>query len=354
MDSLTQFALGAAVAEATLGRRLGRAAVLWGGALGTLPDLDVLVSMGGVVEDFTCHRSWSHSLIVLSLLSPLLAWLVQRIHRARGLPFQSCLVGVWLVLVTHPLLDLLTVYGTQLLWPLSQYPFGLGSVFIIDPVYTLPLVLGVVAALVWRRRRPRLASALNRVALALSTAYLAFGMAAQAHVHALASASLARQGVDHQRLVVLAAPFTSLAWRVVVVSGDSYRVAYHSLLAPAPELRLQRFARAPWLLDPLAGEWAVDRLRWFSKGVYGVEQVDGQVRLSDLRMGVEPDRYAFAFVVGRRDGARVAPVRPQRILSERFRDGDMNRILDVVWGAPSLAWPRGTWAAVSGSPTGVR
>jgi membrane-bound metal-dependent hydrolase YbcI (DUF457 family) len=65
MDSLTQVVLGAAVAEAAIGRRVGRRAALFGAVLGTLPDLDVFVSFGGVVEDFVYHRGASHSLLVL-------------------------------------------------------------------------------------------------------------------------------------------------------------------------------------------------------------------------------------------------------------------------------------------------
>ena len=53
---------------------------------------------------------------------------------------------VWLCLVTHPLLDAFTVYGTQILLPFSDYPVGWSTLFIIDPLYTLPLVVGVVAA----------------------------------------------------------------------------------------------------------------------------------------------------------------------------------------------------------------
>ena len=52
-----------------------------------------------------------------------------------------------LALVTHPLLDAMTVYGTQLLLPFTHTPYAVGSVFIIDPLYTLPLLLGVLLAL---------------------------------------------------------------------------------------------------------------------------------------------------------------------------------------------------------------
>jgi len=336
MDSVTQFVLGAAVAEAAAGRKLGRVAPLWGGVVGTLPDLDVLIDFGGAVANFTYHRSFSHSLLVLTALAPALAWLVRRMHRARDTSYRRCLAMVWLVLVTHVLLDALTIYGTQLLWPLSEHPFGLGSVFIIDPAYTVPLALGVLAAVVLARRRPRVAWAVNAVGLGLSSAYLAFGVAAQARVEDFARRSLARQGVEYHSLAALAAPFTSLAWRLVVVADGVYYVAYHSLLAPSPELRLTRFERRPELLAPIDGEWEVSRLRWFTKGLYSVDAEADAVRVTDLRMGVEPDRYAFSFVVGRRgaDGVRAVPAR--RIPPVRTRDGDLERVLGILGGAPRL------------------
>jgi inner membrane protein len=336
MDSLTQLVLGAAVGQAAGGRRLGRAAPAWGAVLGTLPDLDVLVDFGGDVANFTYHRSFSHSVIVLTALAPALAWLVQRMHRRRAPDYGACLAMVWVVLITHVLLDALTVYGTQLLWPLSEHPFGLGSVFIIDPAYTLPVALGVLAAVLLARSRPRLGRLANVAGLAVGTAYLAFGVAAQAHVSAHARASLQRQGIEHRAMATLAAPFTTLAWRVVVVADDAYYVAYHSLLAPAPELRLTRFQRHPELLAPISGRWAVARLRWFTKGLYTVEGAGDGVRITDLRMGVEPDRYAFSFVVGERRAERVRPVPVRRIPPRRTRDGDFGRLLSVVRGAPRL------------------
>lgn len=335
MDSLTQFVLGAAVAEAAAGRRAGRAAPLAGGVLGTLPDLDVFVSLGGVVEDFTYHRSASHSLLVLTLAAPLLAWAVHRLARPPGAGYRRWLLATWLVLVTHVLLDALTVYGTQLLWPLSEHPFGLGSVFIIDPLFTVPLAAGLLAAVIVHRRRP-LAGWLNAAGLALGSAYLAFGVVAQAQVEAFARESLARDGIEYRRMIALAAPFTSLAWRVVVVSRDAYHVGYHSLLAPAPRLRLARYPRAPRLLEPLRDEWAVRRLAWFTKGFYTVDELGGEVRITDLRMGVEPDRYAFSFAVGERRSPVIAPVTPRRVHAQRRRAGDLGRILAILGGAPSL------------------
>ena len=76
----------------------------------------------------------------------------------------------------------MTVYGTQLLLPFSDYPVGVGSVFIIDPLYTLPLIVGILGWLWLRHRDPARAQRWNATGLALSTLYLGWTVAAQAHV----------------------------------------------------------------------------------------------------------------------------------------------------------------------------
>lgn len=335
MDSITQIVLGAAVADASIGARVGRRAALYGAVLGTLPDLDVFVPLGGVVEDFIYHRSASHSLFVLTLLSPVLAWLIHRWHGPPHATFRRWLLTVWLVLITHPLLDVFTIYGTQLLWPISDYPFGAGSVFIIDPVFTVPLALGLLAALILRRQR-RLGAALNAAGMAFGVFYLGFGLLAQAHVRSFAHSSLLQQKVNFDTIEVLAAPFTSLAWRVVAVDDDDYYVAYHSLLSPARELRLMRFQRESALLDSLGEVPAVRQLSRFTKGLFTIAQHSGDIYFSDLRMGHEPDRFAFTFVVGQRRDGRIAPVPARRVQGPRFRDGDWSRLVAILGGAARL------------------
>ena len=123
-----------------------RKALLLGAALGTLPDLDVLIDYGDAVRNFTYHRGFSHSLFVLAPFS-LLLWLVVRRWWApvRAAPGQW-LAAISLALLTHPLLDAHTAYGTQLFWPMTLRPTMWGTIFIIDPLYTLPLLIGVLVA----------------------------------------------------------------------------------------------------------------------------------------------------------------------------------------------------------------
>ena len=51
MDSLTQIVLGASVAEASLGKKIGNKAIVLGALAGTIPDLDIISRF--FVDDLT-------------------------------------------------------------------------------------------------------------------------------------------------------------------------------------------------------------------------------------------------------------------------------------------------------------
>ncbi|MGA1253292.1 MAG: metal-dependent hydrolase, partial [Burkholderiaceae bacterium] len=124
--------------------------------------------------------------------------------------------AAWLVLVTHATLDYFTVYGTQLLQPFSDYPFGLGSIFIIDPLYTLPLLLGLILAIARLGRQPVVWS---HIGLAISTFYLLWTVAGQQFVKQVALQGLP-DGHGNGRLLVTPAPLNTLLWRLVWVNDN--------------------------------------------------------------------------------------------------------------------------------------
>jgi len=294
MDSLTQVLLGASVAELVIGRAIGRKASLYGALLGTLPDLDVLIPYGGPIEDFTYHRGFSHSLLVLSAAAPAIGWALHKFHNLASLKLWIAMV--WLVLVTHPLLDGFTVYGTQLFWPVTEYPVSGSSVFIIDPAYTLWLALGVIAVLAFNRQHT-LGYRLNAIGLVLACSYLAWAVAAKTYVTGIAVRSLEDQGISHTGLLSTPAPFNTLLWRFVAMQDEGYYVGYYSVFDDTKDIRFTRYESRTDLLAPLADNWHVRRLQWFSHGFYRVSQPSrSEVLITDLRMGVE-NAYVFKFKV---------------------------------------------------------
>jgi inner membrane protein len=316
MDSVSQLALGAAVGVAVMGRRtaLWRAAA-WGAVAGTLPDLDVLIDHGNPVHNMVLHRAETHAPFWLTLFSLPFAAAIARVH-GEWAQRKRWWLAMWLALVTHPLLDTMTVYGTQIGLPFTDRPYGVASVFIIDPLYTLPLLVGTALALARGSLRA------NAAGLALSTAYLGWGVAAQMHVQRVAVDALAAQGLAAERVLVTPSAFNSIAWRVVAMQRDHYFEGFYSLLDAKPTVRFDRFERGATLEPELRGIDGFERVARFSKGFYALRQDGTRVVVADLRMGQEP-AYTFSFAVAERAS-------PARALSVPLQVGsrpDVGRML---------------------------
>ncbi len=323
MDSLSQLVLGAACGVAVMGRRTAVwKAALWGGIAGTLPDLDVFFDFGDAVRNMTYHRSASHSLLLLTLLAPILAALVVWLHKERAI-FKHWLLAMWLALVTHPLLDTFTIYGTQLLYPLSEHPFSIGSMFIIDPIYTLPLLIGVIVALA---RKQFAGLRWNAVALGFSCLYLAWSVGAQAHVEGIVRAQLSAQGQGSAKFFVTPAPLNTIAWRIVTMNEQSYSEGFYSFLDSDRQINFDRFPHQPALINELKDNWAAQRMAWFTHGFYSLREVKGQAILTDLRMGQEPG-YVFQFALAQREGTGWKEI-PSVAQGNR---GDAAKALPWLW-----------------------
>jgi inner membrane protein len=297
---------------------------------GTLPDLDVLIDHGNPIRNMVLHRGETHALFWLTVFSLPFAALVARLS-GEWSQWRRWALAMWLALVTHPLLDAMTVYGTQLALPFTNHPYGVGSVFIIDPLYTLPLLFGAGWALAGRGSRRGLTA--NAVGLALSTAYLAWGVAAQQQVSRVASASLAAQGIAAEQLLVTPTAFNSLLWRVVAVAGDSYHEGFYSLLDKAPQVTFDRYPRGNALAAELKGADDVERLRAFSKGFYAMREDAGRVLISDLRMGQEPS-YTFTFAVAEKRSPAVPLAQPEMVGGRGDIACSLSWLGTRMWGTP--------------------
>jgi len=314
MDSLTQFVLGAGIGVAVLGPRVGpRRAAIAGGLLGSLPDLDVLMPSSDAVDAFVSHRGFSHSLVVQAVVTPIIGEGMTRFIAALRRQRLATYAAVYLCLATHALLDGLTVYGTKLLWPLVMEPYGVGSIFIIDILYTLPLLVAAVWALCLRQWTRRMGVVVG-VALALSSAYQAWCFGAQRIATARAESILLRADFTAERMLAIPTPFNSYFWRVIALHGDRYLNIYLPLFGDPERTTIHDHPRNLDLAGCLMGNAAYERVAWFSRGYYRLDQRGDEIIVSDLRMGLTPD-YVFQYAVAQRIGDRVQAMAPRRISS---------------------------------------
>ena len=310
MDSVTQILLGASVGVAVMGRRTALwKSALWGGLAGLLPDLDVLLDHGDPVLNMIRHRAETHALLLLTLFAFPMAWVVSRLHRQPQL-YARWWWAILLALVTHPLLDLMTIYGTQVFQPFTDEAYGLGSIFIVDPVYSLPLLAGVVAAL--RIKSTGRALRINGWALTFSSAYLAWSALGQAWVTQHATESLRAQGLPSQQLLVTPAPFTTVLWRVVALDGERFHEGFYSFLDGDKPVRFVAHARGGALVAQNDKHPQLQRLMRFTDGFFKIERDNDRLVVTDLRMGQEP-AYVFAFNIGPslREGQNHEPAKQQ-------------------------------------------
>ena len=350
MDSLTQIVLGASIAAAVVPAGHRRAALVAGAALGTAPDLDgvvIALMTDDPVLRMTLHRGISHSLLVLPFASAALWWLYRR--SGHGRVAQSPLrwfCAIQLAVLTHPILDAFTVYGTQLLWPLRSPPVMWSSVFIVDPLYTVWLLLGsVVAALAGSRRLGQRALVAG---LVLSSAYLGWSLVAKSMVEGEAARALASAGLADAPRFSVPMPANTVLWRVVAMTPDGYVEGFHSLIADRGPMQFKAYPSATAALSVNLASPAVQRLAWFTHGFIGARVVNGQLQLSDLRMGHEPD-YFFRFAVAQQHADSWVSIAPEQIRGTR----DIARIWHATWSriwetpdpGTGAGWPE---AAVGG------
>jgi len=312
MDSLTQLTLGAAVGEATLGRQVGKKAPLWGAALGTLPDLDVLANpFLSEVGALAFHRSMTHSLLFMVVLSPLLGLAFHRLHRSETVAWTRWGWMAFAVLSTHVLLDCLTTYGTQVFWPVSDYPVIFGTVFIIDPLYTVPLALGLLVSLSWSstHRKRRLA---NAIGLGLSTAYLLVTVGNKLYVEHVFTRSLEAQDLPSERVFTKPTAFNNVLWTAIAEDDNGFHVGFYSLLDDDTRVDFRYVPKRHDLLDDAWNSRPVQELRRFSRGYFTVSRSGGGVlRVHDLRFGrsdlglTRSGRYIFTFRLQRNEQGRV-------------------------------------------------
>ncbi|OLF35128.1 hypothetical protein BTW00_10180 [Psychrobacter sp. C 20.9] len=327
MDSLSQIVLGASVQGAVLGKYQGRKAYLYGAILGTLPDLDVLISYPDPISDMTYHRRFSHSLLVLTAVGIIGAWMLSRYHHWRDMPLpystRRLALAMTLVLTTHPILDSFTVYGTQLFWPLQEplqmTPISIASVFIIDPLYTLPLLIAVIVGVIKGCKLAVFKAGMlincQRLAvwmLLISSSYLLLGLGLKYHAQSKAEQTLAVANINTTRIKTMPVLPTLLMWRTVAEDNEHRLIEIRgsALDSRLPEYRyLTQYDNAQTLranlpaqsrpyaqrIDWFSGDWTGYRVQMLPATSTNADAAE-QLVVDDLRM-MAGDTAFFSFVL---------------------------------------------------------
>lgn len=340
MDSITQATLGAAVGHICWQDKLGRKALIAGAILGTLPDLDVLIyPFLDEVQRLYWHRGESHSVWFLLLGSIGIGWLLSRRYKAQQFEILQTTTGVFLILSTHVLIDLFNVYGTQLLAPISRKGFALNNMFIIDPLFTLPLLVGTIGAYLIKKQD--VAQRINQIGLLLATLYAVWSLSAQSIADQKFRMALTElNNFKVSRQITSAGPFTTLLWRHIAETSDGFLLGYWSWFDDNNQkIRFQFIPKKTAIVEQIKSTRTFETVDWFSKGWWFVAKSDKKTaKVVDLRFTEIPTTkdqpytqwqwpFAWNFSLVAQDETRLKSVRPDlqeptktlRLLGQRIQ-----------------------------------
>jgi inner membrane protein len=282
MDSITQAVLGAAIGEAVLGKKIGNKGAVLGAVVATIPDLDIFLYLFyDKLEMLSIHRGFSHSILFSILGAILIAFILGRTKWTKDISFLRLATFAWLALFTHSLLDAFTAYGTQLFLPFSDKRVGFDSVNVVDPVYTIPLILGLICSLfIFKNKSSK--AIFNYAGLMISSLYLIFTLGNKNLITKHLQKELSSQNIEYNSLLTIPVGIANINWYGVAKTADSIYMKKYSMLND-DELPFEYFPTNDFLLEGLEPK-LVERMKWFAKGFYTVEKVDNQLLFYNLQV----------------------------------------------------------------------
>jgi inner membrane protein len=292
MDPLTQGVLGASLSLSASKKQHLLAAGLFGLVAGMAPDLDVLIrSESDPLLFLEFHRQFTHSLFFIPFGSFLCALVLYLLFGKKlQLSFQQSWLYSALGYSTHALLDACTSYGTQLFWPLTNERYAWNVVSVIDPAFTVPILILLVFAMLKRN------AWLARIAVVWALTYPTLGMIQRDRAEAVGwQLAKERQHIPI-RLETKPTFANIVVWKVIYETEQDYhvdaiRVAGSIKTYPGETIAKLNLSRDfPWLdLNSQQGQ-DIERFRQFSNG-FLARAPDDELNIIDVRYSMVPNQF---------------------------------------------------------------
>jgi inner membrane protein len=255
------------------------------------PDLDVLIhSADDPLVFLEFHRQFTHSLVFIpfgSLLCALIFYPLLKWARST-LSFSQIYLFSFLGFATHGLLDACTSYGTQLFWPFSNERFAWNTVSIIDPMFTLPVIIFI--ALAAYRKNVRYA----RIAFAYALIFLSLGIIQNQRAEQAAYDLAGQRGHQIERLQVKPSFANRHLWKLIYEYDGRYYVDAVKLLWDTEFItgtsiqKLDVPRDFPWLPANSQQAKDIERFRWFSDGFLALSTKNPNL-IMDIRYSFLPN-----------------------------------------------------------------
>lgn len=330
MDPITQGVLGATAGQVFIKSKPNlRAATVIAALSGMAPDLDVLIrSSEDPLMALEYHRHFTHSLLFIPLGALICTVVLRPFFR---LNFWQAYLAAFAGYATHGLLDACTSYGTQLLLPFSSMRVAWNNISIIDPLFTLPLLIFSFVA--WKLRKRSWAIG----GLCFAMAYLSLGWYQMQRAQKVGMALAHSRGHLVSNVDAKPALGSLLLWKSIYEYEDRFfvdavRTSWKTTVfegASIPKLNIKK--DLPWLDTSSVHAMDLERFRWFAAGYLSIHPEDKNT-IVDIRYSVLPHQLEPLW------GIRLNPdAMDKHVERVSFREGSMQKrgmLWKMIQGQP--------------------
>jgi len=286
MDSLTHIVVGACLGELIAGKQLGKKAMLIGALANTIPDFDVIAGLwNSPSEQLLAHRGITHSILFAFILSPLLAWFFYLKDKQQKISYTRWLLLIGSGMLLHNVMDAFTAYGTGWLEPFYQTRISFNTIYILDPIFTLPVLIGAIVLWILKKTDHQKRKRTALIALSLTGIYLTTSIIIKLNVNTVIEKDLASKNISYESFMATPTPMNNLLWYGIVRQKKDYYIGYYSIFDKERFVFWELYTKNDSLLEPYKHSKELAELIRFSQNYYCMTHEDGDIKFNDMRFG---------------------------------------------------------------------
>ncbi len=243
MDSLTHIAIGACIGEAFFGKTIGKKAMIWGALAQSIPDVDFVAALWmNPAENLLAHRGFTHSILFILIITPLLALIAEHWHRPHNISLRKWLLFFALQGFLHIFIDAFNNYGVGWFEPFSHYRVSFNILFVADPFFSLWPGVALVALIFLNRWHPK-RKFWWRFGLAVSTLYLSYCIVNKVTINSSVKEIAAMQKIQYDEYFTTPTPLNNWLWYIVLADDSGFHIGFRSLFDSQKQITFEYFPR---------------------------------------------------------------------------------------------------------------
>ena len=290
MDPISQGTVGAAFAQSTANKNNIFKISVIGFLSGLAPDLDVLIrSSTDPILSLEYHRQFTHSLFFIPFGALMVALVIFPLVK-RSLSLKTVYLASLIGYATHGLLDACTSYGTLLFWPFSNERVTWNNISIVDPLFTIPVLIFIGTAIKTRKRL------FSYFAMGWVAFYLSLGFVQYERALSVANELAYSRGHNPERLTLKPTFGNLILWKSIYQHEgafyvDAIRTVQSSTWCSGESIGIFDYQlHLPNLEKDSQQRRDIERFRWFSQDYLGFDEEKNLV--TDVRYSMIPNQIA--------------------------------------------------------------